>query len=74
MDLVKTIPVRVPDDLHHRARVKLAQEDRTLQDLLIAAIRDYVGSEPGDVEVREQVKVAQDLMKKYAPALRELAR
>jgi hypothetical protein len=71
---MKTIPVRVPEDLHRRVRVKLAQEDRTLQDLLIAAIRDYVGSEPSDEEVREQVKVAQDLMKKYTPALRELAR
>lgn len=71
---MKTIPVRVPDDLHRRARVKLAQEDRTLQDLLIAALRDYVGGEPGDEEVRAQMKVAQELIKKYAPALRELAK
>jgi hypothetical protein len=54
--------------------VKLAQEDRTLQDLLIAALRDYVGGEPDDQEVREQVKAAQELIKKYAPALRELAK
>ena len=71
---MKTIPVRVPEDLHRRVRVKLAQEDRTLQDLLIAAIRDYVGREPDDEEVRAQMKAAQELMKKYAPALRELAK
>ena len=71
---MKTIPVRVPEDLHRRVRVKLAQEGRSLQDLLEAALREYVGGEPDDHEVQEQVKIAQELMKRYAPALRELAK
>ncbi|WP_297518686.1 hypothetical protein [uncultured Clostridium sp.] len=42
---MKTMTLRMPDDLHRALKVKMAQLDRTMQNQIIELIEDYLEQE-----------------------------
>ncbi|MGL5069298.1 MAG: hypothetical protein ACRC6T_16075 [Sarcina sp.] len=46
MDL-KTITLRMPYDLHRNLKVKMAQEDKTMQNQILELIAEYLEREEG---------------------------
>ncbi|MEO8131641.1 MAG: AbrB/MazE/SpoVT family DNA-binding domain-containing protein [Bryobacteraceae bacterium] len=71
---VKTVTIRLPEDLHHRVKVKLVKEQRSFQDLLEEQLRAYVGEAPADPNFQRQIEIARRGMSKYREALSELAK
>lgn len=71
---MKTITLRLPEDLHRRAKVKVATEHTTLQHVLEEAVRAYVGDAPADPDFQRQMEIARQVMDKYKTALAELAK
>ena len=67
--------VRLPKDLYDRMKLKLLTDDTNFQSKMVDLIEHYVD---GPVEDREeivrQVAIAREAMRRYAPAMRELAR
>ncbi|MGD0361769.1 MAG: hypothetical protein ABSC93_12920 [Bryobacteraceae bacterium] len=71
----KTLTIRLGEDFHRRLRARLLADGTNFQAKVQSMLQDYVD---GPVEEREeiarQVAVAREAMRRYAPAMRELAR
>ena len=39
---VKNISIRVPNDLHHAARIKLFETDQTFQQFFVSSLENFV--------------------------------
>ena len=71
----KVMTVRLDSDLHHRLRVRLAADDTNFQAKVEALLIEYLDGPGVDrEEVARQVALAREVMQRYAPAMRELAR
>jgi hypothetical protein len=69
------VTVRLEKGFHKRLKAKLAAEGTTLQAKAQALFEEYVDGPPEKRdEISRQVAIARKLMKRYEPALRELAR
>ena len=73
--MMKTLTFRLDEALHRRLKAKLLAEGTNFQAKMQAMLEEYVD---GPVEEREeiarQVAAAREAMRRYAPAMRELAR
>ena len=71
----KTLTLRLDDTLHRRLKTKLAVEGTTFQAKMEAMIHEYLDGQGDELEeIAGQVELARKVMRRYAPALRELAR
>jgi hypothetical protein len=70
----RTITIRIPLELHKKAKVKLALEHKSFQELLENSVREYVGETNHDQEYEAQMAAARECMEKYREALSELAK
>lgn len=67
--------VRLERNFHQRLKTKLAAEGTNFQAKVQAMLDEYVDGPAGDrEEIARQVALAREGMRRYAPALRELAR
>ena len=71
---MKTITVRLSEDLHQRVKVKLVKDHRSFQELLVEQLSSYAGETPADPNFQRQIEVARRGMSKYREALSELAK
>jgi hypothetical protein len=71
----KTLTIRLDESFHHRLKTRLLADRTNFQAKVQAMLQDYVD---GPAEQREdiarQVAIAREAMRRYAPAMRELAR
>ena len=71
----KTMTLRVDPSFHRRLKTKLSAEGTTFQAKVQAMLEEYVDGPAEDrQEIARQVAIAREGMRRYAPALRELAR
>jgi plasmid stability protein len=71
----KTLTLRLDESLHRRLKTKLSAEGTTFQAKVEAILKEYVdGPAENREEMARQVALAREGMRRYAPALRELAR
>jgi len=71
---VKTVTIRLPEELHHRVKVKLVKDHKSFQELLEEQLRTYAGEAPVDADFQRQIEIARRGMSKYREALSELAK
>ena len=71
---MKTITIRLPEDLHQRVKVKLVKDHRSFQELVEEQLRTYTGEAPADPDFQRQIEIARQGMSKYREALSELAK
>ena len=72
---LKTITIRLDENLHRRLRVKLMADGTSFQAKVQALLEEYVdGPAEEREEIARQVAIAREAMRRYAPAMRELAR
>lgn len=73
--MAKTLTVRLDDDFHRRLMSRLAAEGTKFQTKVQDMLDEYMNGPDADRdEIARQVKIAREAMRRYAPALRELAR
>lgn len=71
----KMMSVRLTSDVHQRLKIRLASEGTNFQTKVEELIVAYLdGPEVDRAEISRQVSIARELMRRYAPAMRELAR
>ena len=71
----KVMTVRLDPAFHQRLKTRLASDGTNFQAKVEALLAEYlVGPEEDREELARQVALARDVMKRYAPAMRELAR
>jgi hypothetical protein len=71
----KTLTIRLEEAFHRRLKGKLLAEGTNFQSKVLAMLEEYVDGPAGErEEIARQVAAAREAMKRYAPALRELAR
>jgi hypothetical protein len=71
----KTLTIRLNESFHRRLRAKLLADGTNFQAKVQAMLQDYVdGSSDEREEIARQVAIAREAMRRYAPAMRELAR
>jgi hypothetical protein len=71
----KVMSVRLDADFHQRLKTRLASEGTNFQSKVEELLAAYLdGPEPDREEISRQVALAREVMKRYAPAMRELAR
>ena len=71
----KVMSVRLDGDFHQRLKIRLASEGSNFQAKVEELLVEYLdGPEPDREELARQVALAREVMQRYAPALRELAR
>ena len=71
----KTLTVRLDEGFHRRLRAKLLADGTNFQAKVQAMLEDYVdGPAEQREEIARQVAIARQAMRRYAPAMRELAR
>jgi len=72
---LKTLTIRLGESFHRRLRAKLLADGTNFQAKVEAMLQEYVD---GPAAVREetarQIAIAREAMRRYAPAMRELAR
>jgi len=67
--------VRLERSFHRRLKTKLAADGTNFQAKVQAMLEEYLDGPAGDrEELARQVAIAREGMRRYAPALRELAR
>ncbi len=71
---MKTITIRLPEDLHQRVKVKLVKDHQSFQELVEEQLRSYAGETPADPNFQRQIEIARLGMSKYREALSELAK
>ena len=72
---LKTLTVRLDENFHRRLKAKLLSDNTNFQAKAQALLESYVEGPPEQREVIErQVAIAREAMRRYAPAMRELAR
>jgi hypothetical protein len=71
----KTLTVRLGENFHRRLKAKLLADGTNFQARVQAMLEEYVDGPAGErEEIARQVAIAREAMRRYAPALRELAR
>ena len=74
-DDLKTLTVRLDSNFHRRLKARLATEGTNFQAKVEALLREYVdGPAEQRDDIARQVEIAREAMRRYAPAMRELAR
>ena len=74
-DVGKTLTVRLEETFHRRLKAKLASEGTNFQAKIETMLQEYVDGPAEDrEEIARQVELAREVMRRYSPALRELAR
>jgi len=67
--------VRLSSEFSRRLKAKLAADGTTFQSKVLALLEEYVDGPAAErEEIQRQVAAARNAMRRYAPALRELAR
>ena len=71
----KVMSVRLDGDFHQRLKTRLASEGSNFQSKVEELLAEYLdGPEADREEISRQVALAREVMQRYAPAMRELAR
>ncbi len=71
----KTLTIRLGESFHRRLRAKLLADGTNFQAKVQAMLQEYVdGPAEEREEITRQVNIAREAMRRYAPAMRELAR
>lgn len=71
----KTLTIRLGENFHRRLRAKLLADGTNFQVKVQAMLQDYVdGPTEEREEIARQIAIAREGMRRYAPAMRELAR
>ena len=71
----KTMTVRLDEGFHRRLKTKLLADGTNFQAKVQALLDEYVDGPPAErEEIARQVAIAREAMRRYAPAMRELAR
>ena len=71
----KTLTLRLDEAFHRRLKAKLLAEGTNFQAKMQAMLEEYVdGPAEEREEIARQVAAAREAMRRYAPAMRELAR
>jgi len=71
----KTLTIRLGENFHRRLKSKLLADGTNFQAKVQALLQDYVDGPAEDrEEITRQVAIAREAMRRYAPAMRELAR
>jgi len=71
----KTLTIRLGEGFHRRLKAKLAADGTNFQVKVQAMLQEYVeGPAEEREEIARQVAIAREAMRRYAPAMRELAR
>ena len=71
----KTITIRLDEEFHRRLMARLASEGTKFQTKVEQMLEEYMNGRSADrEEIARQVEIAREGMRRYAPALRELAR
>jgi hypothetical protein len=71
----KTLTIRLGEGFHRRLRAKLLADGTSFQVKVHGMLQEYVDGPAGErEEIARQVAVAREAMRRYAPAMRELAR
>jgi hypothetical protein len=72
---IHSTTIRLNQEFNRRLKSKLAAEGTTLQSKVQALLEEYLdGPATESEEIRRQVAAARAAMRRYAPAMRELAR
>lgn len=72
---LKTLTIRLSESFHRRLRAKLLADGTNFQAKVQAMLQEYVNGPAGEREdIARQVAIAREAMRRYAPAMRELAR
>ena len=67
--------VRLDGDFHQRLKTRLASEGSNFQSKVEDLLTQYLDGPDADrAEIARQVALARNVMQRYAPAMRELAR
>jgi hypothetical protein len=70
-----TLTIRLDVNLHRRLRAKLLAEGTNFQSKIQGMLEEYVDGPAAErEEMTRQVQIAREAMRRYAPAMRELAR
>ncbi|HXM45247.1 MAG TPA: hypothetical protein VN924_28685 [Bryobacteraceae bacterium] len=71
----KTLTIRLGESFHRRLRAKLLADGTNFQVKVQGMLQDYVDGPSGErEEIGRQIAIAREAMRRYAPAMRELAR
>jgi methionyl-tRNA synthetase len=71
----RTLTLRLGENFHRRLKAKLLADSTNFQAKVQAMLQEYVDGPVGDrEEITRQVAAAREAMRRYAPAMRELAR
>jgi len=71
----KTLTIRLDESFHRRLKARLLADRTNFQAKVQAMLQDYVdGPTEQREEIARQVAIAREGMRRYAPAMRELAR
>jgi hypothetical protein len=71
----KTLTIRLGENFHRRLKAKLLADGTNFQTKVQAMLQDYVDGPAAEREdIARQVAIAREGMRRYAPAMRELAR
>jgi hypothetical protein len=71
----KTLTIRLGESFHRRLKARLLADGTNFQVKVHAMLQDYVDGPAGErEEIARQVAAAREAMRRYAPAMRELAR
>ena len=71
----KTLTIRLDVNFHRRLKTKLLADSTSFQAKVQAMLEIYVDGPPEKrEEIARQVAIAREAMRRYAPAMRELAR
>jgi hypothetical protein len=72
---LKTLTIRLDENFHRRLKSKLLADGTNFQAKVQAMLQEYVDGPAADrAEIARQVAIAREAMRRYAPAMRELAR
>ena len=72
---LKTLSIRLDESFHRRLRAKLLADGTNFQVKVQAMLEEYVDGPAAErEEITRQVAIAREAMRRYAPAMRELAR
>ena len=71
----KTLTLRLSENFHRRLKSKLLADGTNFQAKVQAMLEEYVDGPVAEREdIARQVAIAREGMRRYAPAMRELAR
>ena len=72
---LKTLTIRLGETFHRRLRAKLLADGTNFQVKVQTMLQEYVdGPAEEREEIARQIAIAREAMRRYAPAMRELAR